>query len=81
MTSQRESVSIAEICASVIRLGYGARQCIRLYGEEYEVLSDPFPEAEGIAVQARTKKDRRIRIVQLPATILQSVKTKVPTAA
>ena len=82
MTSHtRESLSIEEVCASVIRLGYGARQCVRLYGEEFEVVSDPFPEAEGIAVQARTKKDQRIRVVQIPATVLQSVKTKLSSAA
>jgi hypothetical protein len=30
---------------------------IRLYGEEFEVVSDPFPEADdGIAAHVRTKK-------------------------
>jgi hypothetical protein len=48
MTSHaNESHSIAEICASVKRLGYGTHQRIRLYGEEFEVISDPFPEADG----------------------------------
>jgi hypothetical protein len=51
MTSQPNvSPSIAEICASVKRLGYGVSQSIRLYGEEFEVISDPFPESGGIAV-------------------------------
>jgi hypothetical protein len=51
MTNQPEvSPSIAEICASVKRLGYGVSQNIRLYGEEFEVISDPFPESGGIAV-------------------------------
>lgn len=56
------------------RLGYGVSQRIRLYGEEFEVISDPFPEAGGIAVSVRTKKDQGLRVVQLPATVLQSVK-------
>ena len=80
MTSHVEQLSsIAEICEGVKRLGYGASQSIRLYGEEFEVISDPFPEAGGIAVNAITKKSEGIRVVQLPATILQSVK-KLPTA-
>jgi hypothetical protein len=75
MTSQPDvSPSIAEICASVKRLGYGVSQSIRLYGEEFEVISDPFPESGGIAVNVRTKKSDGIRIVQLPATVLQSVR-------
>jgi hypothetical protein len=75
MTSHPDvSPSVAEICASVKRLGYGVSQRIRLYGEEFEVISDPFPEAGGIAVSVRTKKDQGLRVVQLPATVLQSVK-------
>jgi hypothetical protein len=57
MTSRSyETPSIAEVCASVKRLGYGSQQSIRLYGEEFEVISDPFPEAGGIAVSVKTKK-------------------------
>ncbi len=75
MTSHlKESVSIAEVCVKVKHLGYGINQSIRLYGEEFEVISDPFPEAGGIAVNVRTKKGNRIRVVQLPATVLQSVR-------
>jgi hypothetical protein len=75
MTSHPDvSPSVAEICASVKRLGYGVSQSIRLYGEEFEVLSDPFPEAGGIAVSVRTKKSDGIRLLHLPATVLQSVR-------
>jgi len=81
MTSHVEqSPSIAEICEGVKRLGYGASQSIRLYGEEFEVISDPFPEAGGIAVNARAKKSEGIRVVQLPWTVLQGVR-RLPTAA
>lgn len=81
MTSHPKNVrSTAEICESVKRLGYGASHNIRLYGEEFEVISDPFPEAGGIAVNVRTKKSEEIRVLQLPATVLQSVKG-LPTAA
>ena len=76
-----ESPSIAEICASVKRLGYGTHQRIRLYGEEFEVISDPFPEAGGIAVNVKTLKGTGTRVVQLPATVLQSVKGRLPRAA
>jgi hypothetical protein len=77
MTSPADmSPSDAEVCASVKRLGYGASQSVRLYGEEFEVISDPFPEAGGIAVSVKTKRNQTIRVVQLPATVLQSVKRR-----
>ena len=81
MTSQiDQSPSIVEIIESVKRLGYGTNQNIRLYGEEFEVVSDPFLEAGGIAVSARTKKGGGTRVVQLPATVLQAIRG-LPRAA
>ena len=74
MTSHSEISNIADVCADVKRLGYGAKQTVRLYGEDFEVTSDPFPEAGGIAVTARTKNNDSIRVVQLPVTVVQSVK-------
>lgn len=68
------SDSMAQACASVKRLGYAARQRIRLYGEEFEVVSDPFPYADGIAVNVRTRKDAQVRVVRLPATVLHSAR-------
>jgi hypothetical protein len=81
MTGYRnESPSIDEICANVKRLGYAARQRIRLYGEEFELISDPFPEADGIAVNAKSKKGPNVRVLRLPSTVLQSVKGRIAKA-
>lgn len=74
--------SISQVCADVKNLGYAASGRIRLYGEEFEVVSDPFPEDDGIAVRVKTKKDSRVRVLQLPATVLQSVRgRRVKSAA
>jgi hypothetical protein len=64
--------SVSDICAHVKHLGYTISRRIRLYGEEFEVVSDPFSEAGGIAVHVTTKKDSTIRILRIPATVLQS---------
>lgn len=72
---------MTEICDRVKRLGYGASQRVRLYGEEFEVVSDPFPDAGGIAVHVKAKTETGTRVVQLPATVLQSVKGTAPRAA
>jgi hypothetical protein len=76
-----ETPSMSEVCARVRHLGYAASRRVRLYGEEFEVVSDPFPEADGIAVHVTTKKDSRIRVLQIPATVLQSVRGRVANAA
>jgi len=39
--------TVSTICAHVKRLGYETSKRIRLYGEEFEVVSDPFPAANG----------------------------------
>jgi hypothetical protein len=66
--------SVSEICARVKHLGYATSKRIRLYGEEFEVVSDPFPDENGIAVRVTTKQDSRIRVLRIPATVLQSAK-------
>ena len=66
--------SVSEICAHVKHLGYAMSRHIRLYGEEFEVVSDPFPEAGGIAVNVTTKKDSSIRVLRIPTTVFQSAK-------
>ena len=76
-----DNASLTQVCADVKDLGYATSSRIRLYGEEFEVMSDPFPEADGIAVQVRTKKDSRIRALQLPATVVQSVKGRRTNSA
>jgi hypothetical protein len=75
MTSQIINFpSVAKTCAHVKHLGYEISKRIRLYGEEFEVVSDPFPEAGGIAVHVTTKKNSSIRVLRLPVTVLQSAR-------
>jgi hypothetical protein len=76
-----ESSSVSEICEHVKHLGYAPSEHVRLYGEEFEVVSDPFPEADGIAVHVTTKKDSKVRVLQLPATVLQGLRGWITKAA
>ena len=76
-----DSPSVSEICAHVKHLGYATSKRMRLYCEEFEVVSDPFPEANGIAVHVTTTKDSSIRVLRIPATVLQRAKGRnVPRA-
>jgi len=63
--------SVEDTCVRIKRLGYVARGCVRIYGEEFELLSDPFPEHDRVAIRARAKGDSNIRLLRLPVTLVQ----------
>ena len=71
-----ESLSMVDICDRVKHLGFTVSRRVRLYGEEFEVLSDPFPEADGVAVRAKSRNNPEVRTVHIPATVLQSIKRR-----
>jgi hypothetical protein len=77
MINPSDFPSPSEICAHVKHLGYAASRHLRLYGEEFEVVSDPFPEAEGIAVRVTTQTNSDIRVLRIPMTVLQSAMRRV----
>ena len=65
------------------RMG-AASSRVRLYGEDVEVLSDPFPKAGGIAVRVKTTKDAKVRalgVLGLPEAVLQEDKSQSRNAA
>lgn len=72
MTSCSDSAT-SEVCTKVKNLGYAASKRIRIYGEEFEIVSDPFLHNGAIAIHVRTKQEPRIRILLLPAMLLQAV--------
>ena len=64
MTSRTSDFSsVSDICAHVKHLGYAISRRIRLYGKQFEAVSDPFPEAGGMAVHVTTKKDSTTRVM------------------
>ena len=73
--------SVEEACARIKHLGYVASRRVRIYGEEFELLSDPFPQADQIAIRAKAKSDSRVRILRLPVTIVQGGRRQQVTAA
>ncbi|HZW05268.1 MAG TPA: hypothetical protein VFF58_00030 [Candidatus Nitrosotalea sp.] len=54
---------------------------IRIYGEEFDVLSDPFANDVGIAIEVRSKRTSQTRVLQLPATVIHRVTERVRRAA
>jgi len=64
--------SVEEDCARIKQLGYVAARHVRIYGQEFELLSDPFPEDDRITIRAKAKGDSMVRTLRLPLTIVQT---------
>jgi len=57
-------------CVKVRDLGFKALVHIKMYGERFEIVSDPFDEGDCIVVRATSGNDPEIRILRLPIAIL-----------
>jgi len=57
-------------CARIKHLGYVAGKRLDLYGEHFEMVSDPFTEGDCVAVRAISGDDPTIRTIRLPVSIL-----------
>jgi hypothetical protein len=75
------SLPTTEVCARIRQFGYAVSQRIRIYGEDFEVLSDPFPSHGGIAIYVHSKRTLQARVLQLPATIITRASETIRRAA
>jgi hypothetical protein len=57
-------------CAKIRDLGFKASTHIKMYGERFAIVSDPFDEGDCIVVQATSGSDPAVRTVRLPIAIL-----------
>jgi len=54
-------------------MGYAQSKRIRIYGQEFEAVSNPFPHGDGIAIRAFSKRETQARTLQLPLPVVQMV--------
>ena len=77
MMSKRQ----VQLCQNLKRLGYGQNSQIRLYGDKFDVTSDPVVISEHLvvvdAVEQKTGRSRRVRI---PLNILNMADQEKKTA-
>ena len=81
MDSSQNAFVTAEVCAQIKRSGYAQSQVDRIYGEEFEILSDPFPKDAGVAVQVRSRRTSQVRSLQLPAMLVHRANDQPRRAA
>ena len=66
-----ETVGISsDSCAKLKDLGFKVSMQVKMYGEHFEIVSDPFTEGDCIAVRATSGRNPEIRTVLLPVAIL-----------
>jgi hypothetical protein len=70
----QQSTELNEVCVQLQKMGYAESKRIRIYGQEFEAVSNPFPNGDGFAIWAFSKQEAQARTVQLPLTVVQMVK-------
>ena len=60
-----------ELCERLKALGYAESKKIRVYGDEFEVVSNPFQQGNGVAVRVRSQRAQQARILAVPLPVLQ----------
>ena len=73
LTASQQSIEVHEVCARLQSMGYAESKRIRIYGQEFEVVSNPFPQGDGIAIRAFSKRETQTRTLCLPLPVVQMV--------
>ena len=70
MTKQQDT-----LCESIKRLGYARNNQVRLYGEVFDLVSDPVSVGDNfVFVDALERKSGHVRRVSIPQNIVQMAK-------
>jgi hypothetical protein len=69
----QNSRELHEVCDRLQKMGYAEFKRIRIYGQEFEVVSNPFPQGDGIAIRAFSKREMQARTLCLPLPVVQMV--------
>jgi hypothetical protein len=80
MTSQVDNSHDKDTCRKLISLGYARSNRVRLYGQEVQLLSDPFSKEGEIVIEVTSQNDASPRIMRLPLSVLQVASQKKQVA-
>lgn len=62
-----------EVCERLKALGYAHRNRIKIYGEEFDLTSNPIADGNGFAIEAIARKSGDARMLRIPLSILQMI--------
>lgn len=61
-----------------MELGYVAGKRVTLYGEHFEIASDPFMDGNWVAIRVISENDPAIQTIRLPVSILLGLTNLLP---
>jgi hypothetical protein len=65
------------LCEKIKRLGYAQNNQVKLYGEVYDLVSNPVRVGDNfVFVDALERKSRKVRRVRIPSTIVKMARAK-----
>jgi hypothetical protein len=67
----------SEFCERLKGLGYAKHNRIRMYGEEFDLISDPIVDESGIAIEAVSRKSGNARRLRIPLSIVKMIERDV----
>jgi hypothetical protein len=70
----------SELCERLKALGYERRKRIRIYGEEFDLTSNPIADGSGFGIEAISRKSGVAKRLRISLLILQMI-SKDPTAS
>jgi hypothetical protein len=69
-----------EVCERLKALGYAHRKRIKMYGEEFDLTSNPVADGNGFAIEGISRKSGNARMLRIPLSILQMITRDLATS-
>ncbi len=69
------------ICRRLRELGYANARQIRLYGEDFLLISDPIPDGDGFAVEGIARRSGTSRYLRIPLSIVHTLRQELKLEA
>jgi hypothetical protein len=72
MTKQHDKQRV--LCEKLRKLGYARARQVKLYGEEFHLISDPMPDGDGFAVEGIARRSGRSRVIRIPLSTVHTLR-------
>ena len=65
------------LCRKLQRLGFASEHHIRLYGEEFELISNPTPDGTGYGIDGISRKSGSLRHLRIPLSLVRTIENEL----
>jgi hypothetical protein len=69
------------ICERLQELGFAREKHIKLYGEEFHLVSNPVADGDGFAVEGIARSSGNIRRMRIPLSLVQTLRKELDRVA